>query len=512
MTRSAQAFHVPSTTFPQLSFLDGCRHADYAGISMDQTGVWRLLRSVGVVLLLLCIEAAAAADGYASAQDVAASTDAALYRVFLRGGGVIVSFGEFAHVSDKVVLSIPIGGTDSSPVLHMVTIPQADVDWERTNAYAQAARARRYADTRGEHDFAKLTREVADVLYQAGLVDDPAKRVALAESARKQLIEWPRHHHGYRADELAHMTSWLDQVVSELRVAAGLSRFDLTLVARTPTASPIPDLLPPPDFRERAELGLVAARKTRDPAERVSLLRAVLDSLQAPAPDGTWMAALHAQASSELAAELRTDRAYADLTNKIVSRSTGLAERADVRGLESLIRAVFEEDRRLQQARPAEVAGLLALLDARIDAARRLRLARDAWLLRTQLIHAYSGQIRQGLERLLSVRTWLTDVRQLAGPSPDALRRVAYEAQYAGHELAKVKAPAEVANVHSSLAAACSMAARAAKARLDALRSGRMETAWEASSAAAGALMLLDEAVKELRRVTREPAPRGVAR
>jgi hypothetical protein len=43
--------------------------------------------------------------------------------------------------------------------------------------------------------------------------------------------------------------------------------------------------------------------------------------------------------------------------------------------------------------------------------------------------------------------------------------------------------------------------------RLDALRSGSMDDAWQASSAAAGALMLLDQAVLELRRVTREPKP-----
>ena len=308
------------------------------------------------------------------------------------------------------------------------------------------------------------------------------------------------------------MTTWLDQVVSELRVAAGLSRFDLTLVARTPAAAPVVQLLPPPGFRERVELGLVAARKTRDPAAQVSLLRAVLDSLQGTAPDGSWMAQIHAEAASELAAELKIDRAYAALTRRIASRASTLADRADVRSLESLVHTVAEEDRRLRQARPAEVAGLLALLDARIDAARRLRLARDAWQLRTQLVRTYWGEIRQGLDRLLGLRLWLTDVRQLAGPSPGALRRVAYDAESAGHELAKVKAPAEVANVHSTLAAACGMAVRAAKTRLEALRSGRMETAWEASSAAAGALMMVDEALQELKRITREPAPRGVAR
>jgi hypothetical protein len=171
------------------------------------------------------------------------------------------------------------------------------------------------------------------------------------------------------------------------------------------------------------------------------------------------------------------------------------------------VRSVLEEDRKLQRARPAAVVGLLAALDAHIDSARRLRLARDAWALRTALLRTYWQDIREGMDRLLGVRAWLTDVRQLAGPSLGALRRLAYDAEYAGHQLARVQPPAEVASAHSTLAIASKMAVRAAKTRLDAVRSADMNTAWEASSAAAGSLMLLDQSVKELRRITREPAP-----
>jgi hypothetical protein len=242
------------------------------------------------------------------------------------------------------------------------------------------------------------------------------------------------------------------------------------------------------------------------------LLRAVLDSLQPDAPADSWMASVLARASTTLAGELKTDAAYADLTSRMLARAAPMAKRADVRGLEALVQSVLEQDKKLQHARPAEMGALLAALDAQIDSARRLRLARDAWLLRAGVVRAYWRDIREALDRLLSVRLWLTDVRQLAGPSPDALRRLAYEAAYAGHQFARVQAPAEVAAAHSTLGAASSMAARAAKTRLDALRSGSMDMAWEASSAAAGSLMLLDQAVQELRRITREPAPAAVPR
>ncbi len=480
---------------------------------MTDLRVWRpFRRSRAPIALAIAVLAGVHAADARAGQTLAVQAEAALYRVFLRDGGTLVSYGEFAHVGDGVVLSIPVGGTESSPVLHLVTIAAADVDWDRTNAYVQAARARRYADTRGEHDFAKLSRDVADILFQAGSVDDAAKRLALAETARKQLVEWPENHHGYKADEVAEMGAWLDQVVSELRVAAGQSRFDLTLVARTAPAAPPIQLMAGPDLRERLELGLAAAAKTKNPAERVSLIRAVLDSLQPGAPADSWMASLHGRASAELAAEVKIDQAYAELSKRTLTRAAWYSERVNVRGLESLVQSVIAEDATLQRARPADMAGLLAVLDARIDGARRLRLARDAWVLRSALLRSYWGDVRQGLDRLLGVRQWLTDVRQLAGPSPDALRRLAYDAELAGHELAKVAAPSEVASAHSALSAACRMAVRAAKGRLDALRSGSMNAAWEASSAAAGSLLLLDQAIEDLRRITREPAPRAVPR
>jgi hypothetical protein len=446
----------------------------------------------------------------AGAQTAAGGSDAVLYRIFLRDGSMLVSYGEFARVADRVVLSIPIGGTGENPVLHLLSIAESEVEWARTDAYMQAARARHYAATRGEEDFAKLTRDVADVLYQVGSVSDAGRRLALAEYARRQLVEWPEQHYGYRATELAQMTTWLDQVVSELRVAAGQSSFDLALVATaTPTAIPDVAILPAPNLRERTEIAMLAAHKTPDPAERVALLRAIVDAIPPElATDGTWSAALRTRANTELAAELKADRAYADLTAKSLTRAAAYEKRADVRGLESLIRSVLEQDAGLSRARPAEMAALLATLDARLDSARRLRLAQDAWVLRSAVLRQYWSDVRTGLDRLLGVREWLTDVRQLAGPSPGALRRMTEAAALARHELSQVHAPAEVAAAHSTLSSASMMVGRAAAARLDAIRSGNMDIAWQASSAAAGALMLLDEAVQELRRITRMPAPR----
>jgi hypothetical protein len=478
-------------------------------------GVRRAMaRAVAAAAIAFASAAAVSAAGPSSlsgAGSAAAAADAVLYRVFLKDGGVLVSYGEFASVADKVVLSMPIGGTEAAPVLHLISIPEKDVEWERTNAYAQAARARHYIATQAENDFSRLTREVADTLYRVGSTQDPAQRLSLAENARQQLVEWPQHHYGYRADELGQMTTWLDQVVSELRVAAGKTSFDLALVASGPApVVPNVEMLPAPSFRERLELGFAASRLTTDPAQRTALLRAVLDVLapsEGPEFKGSWMEDLRLRATKELAAEVRVDNAYAALRTRALGRAAVFQKRADVRGLQGVVQWVLSQDARLERARPADVEALLATLDVKLDAARRYRLALDTWTVRTEIIKRYWTSVRYGLDQFLAVRQWLTDIRQLAGPSPGALRQLNERLALAQRELAKVQPPPEVAIAHSTLVAAAGLAVRAAASRFAAVRSGNMDTAWEASSAAAGSLMMLDQAIAELRKITHAPQP-----
>ena len=43
----------------------------------------------------------------------------------------------------------------------------------------------------------------------------------MAQEARGNLARWPSQNFGYRAAEVAQLTGMLDEVISELRVAAG---------------------------------------------------------------------------------------------------------------------------------------------------------------------------------------------------------------------------------------------------------------------------------------------------
>ena len=126
-------------------------------------------------------------------------TSTVLYRVFLHGGTALVSYGEFARVGDRVVLSIPIGELSDTPTLQLVSIPQSTVDWERTDRYAAAVRARRYGETRGEADFALLGARVVEAL---NLISLTAIRRAGSRWRRKHvhnLARWPADNFGYRA-------------------------------------------------------------------------------------------------------------------------------------------------------------------------------------------------------------------------------------------------------------------------------------------------------------------------
>ena len=441
---------------------------------------------------------------FAASVPPTAAADAVIYRVFLNDGTTIVSYGDFVRVAGRVVLSIPVGAIDvETPKLQLVSIPETSVDWVRTEEYAYAARARRYAETRGEGDFTRLSNEVAHALNQVAHTSDPAERLALADAARKMLGEWPARNYGYRARDVAQLSSLLDEVVSELRVAAGQSRFDLSLVAGTDSRIPVP-VLPPPSPRENIEQALMAARLAEEPAERVSLLTAITHALQPLASEG-WASALYARATSELVTEQRIDRAYADLSTRMLTTAEQHARRADVRGIERLIRSVLQADDGLGRRRPQATAALLATLDARLDAARRLRLARDAWTVRLGLVRTYEQRIRPTVESFRQSMRWLEDIRQLAGPSPGALAQLARRVDAGSRGLARIKAPAELESVHGMLTAALQMAGRAAATRQIAIRGTNMQNAWEASSAAAGALMMFDRAHEELRRLVAPP-------
>jgi hypothetical protein len=433
--------------------------------------------------------------------------DALLYRIFLRDGSTLVSYGDFTRLADKVVLSIPLGAVDGpSPALHLVSISEAAVDWDRTDRYAAATRARHYAATRGEADFSQLSTHVARALNDVAQTKDPVKRLELATEARRILTSWPASHYGYRASDVAQLAALLDDAVAELRAAAGLSRIDLALVATASPQAPDEPELPAPTPQESVNQALAAAAVAGDAGERVSLLQAIMDSLGPTGrTESSWSSLARAKAAAGLATELKIDKDYRDLVSRTIVAADDRARRADVNGIEGLLRSVLTVDDRLGRRRPDTTAALLATLDGKLNTARRLRLAQDAWAVRQRGLREYQGRIGSAVRWFRQSTGGLEQIRQLSGPSPSALQPLALRLTDAWAALKIVRPPAETEPVHAMLVNAMQMAIRAVASRRTAVTATDMQLAWEASSAAAGALLMFERAQEELKKLSTPP-------
>ena len=86
-----------------------------------------------------------------------------LFRVFLKDGTSVVSYGEYARAGQRLVFSMPLGpaGEAREPRLHLVNLPISAVDWPATTEYADSVRYTHYIRTRAEADYAVLAGDIA---------------------------------------------------------------------------------------------------------------------------------------------------------------------------------------------------------------------------------------------------------------------------------------------------------------------------------------------------------------
>jgi len=501
-----QPFHFSSTGFPHLRVCGRytrclpewpCR----GGLTVSgwTTTLALMLRVVACLLLIV--------PSIATAQTVSP-----LYRVFLSDGSSLSSYGEWARVDDRVVFSMPVMPGDDPAQLHLVSIAAERVDWHRTEQYADTVRAARYGASRGEEDFARLSAEVAHVLNEIALVNDPAERLTKAERARRALADWPSRHYGYRAKEVHEILGTLDEVIGELRAAAGLGRFELALMANTPPP-PAEPILAPPDQTEVVQQLMSAAALVDSPEERVSLFQTVigvLDRAVGLLPEN-WASTIRSSALGAIAEERKTDAAYRRLRETILASAARYGSRADVRGLEKLRAGLQAQDEQLGRRRTGEMTAITAAIDAHLDAAQRLRLAQDQWILRVDRMRTYQRSTTASVSALTRVRTRLEDIRALAGPAPWRLRPLINLLGRESRTLSRIDPPAELSGVHALFRSASEMALNAAELRLHAVEAADLDLARRASSAAAGAIMLLSRAKAELDAALRPPVAPAAA-
>jgi hypothetical protein len=428
-----------------------------------------------------------------------------LFRLFLLDGSVMVSYGEFVRIDDSVLFSMPVGGPPDSPRLQVATIRAELVDWPRTDRYADSVRYQQYAQTRGEEDYQLLSNEVADALNAIAASRDRQQALMMAERVRQRVAEWPQSHFGYRHNDIREIVSVLDQAISSLRASPG-NRFELSFVAM---AGP-PDLEPVlgmPNAREQLNQVFRLAKETKTPSERLALLQAALmiiheSGSSIPASD---QATLRRTTERLIRTELNDDRNYADLSRRMMTQATLAARRADSAAIERLVARIPKEDARLGRKRPLLVSALQSSLQTRLADARHLRLLTDQWQLRRVTYRQYQNSVGAELLQLVKSTQSLEAIRNLNGLSTDQL--IALQNRFTGgaERLERMRTPEYLRTIHEQLIGAWRFAENAAKLRFRAVSDADSAAAWEASSSAAGALLMLSRVQQDIKALLTPP-------
>jgi hypothetical protein len=197
--------------------------------------------------------------------------------------------------------------------------------------------------------------------------------------------------------------------------------------------------------------------------------------------------------------ELAVDRSYQSLTRRVMAQADDRSRAADVRGLERLLAQIHAEDETLGAKRPEAVESLRASVETHLDAARRTQLNRERLAIRGPELRKFERALATPLDRLSRIKEALEDIKSLAGSTPLALSAIQGAAKQALEMLIPLPPPEELRGVHSLLVSAAQLAESAARIRREAALTGNMTRAWDASSAAAGAMMLTARAQTELR-------------
>ena len=439
----------------------------------------------------------------AATRPAAAGADVTLFRLYLLDGSVLTSYGEFARVEDSVIFSMPVGGRPEEPRIQVTTVKAALIDWPRTERYSASARYQRYAESRGEEDFRILSNEVALALNDIALSANRQQALALAENVRRTVADWPRLHYGYRQNDVREIISVLDQAISALRAAQGATTFELSLVAMAdaPELEPVAGM---PNTRQQLDEIFHVASMTKG-AERVAVLQSGLALLSEAGSTISDAAALRRSAETQIRQEMTTDRKYASLSEKMVNQAKTYASRAAITDIERLASRVPREDAKLGNQRPEMVQSINTALQSQLFAARRLRLHRDQWLLRQSAYREYQRSVGSSLMLLVKSQGSLDAIRTLAGPPPDRLLALRQQLSGGAERLQRMRTPEYLRSTHELLVGAWRFAENATRARYEAIEGANAAAAWEASSAAAGAMMMLSRVQSEIRSLLEPP-------
>jgi hypothetical protein len=416
-----------------------------------------------------------------------------IFRVFLSDGRAIPSYGESAVVGDRIVFTLLVSASAGPPALQLMSLPLPSVDLQRTQRYANSLRAAHYAATRGEADYAAMTAEVQRALDQITGIADTKKRLEVAEEAKRRLLAWSAEHYYYRAADIRELAGLFDQVIAELRAAAGESRFSLDL--RAGFAAPLPEpLLGAPTVRESVTMARAAAAASDVVEERLAVLRTASAVLNGESDVDD----LKADVTRDLEAEAAADAAYESLADELAMKADLALRRGDVAGVEALRAVLADRDQALGVRRPARAAAIAALLDAKLEAVRLHRKALDHYAAMRKSLLEYERRVRPVMSGLDGLAPILGHIRDGKYSSYDRLVRAAARVSELSAAVATIEPPADLADVHATIRSAIHMAAEACSRRRLAVTTTSEELQQEASAAAAGSMLLTGHSREQL--------------
>jgi hypothetical protein len=214
---------------------------------------------------------------------------------------------------------------------------------------------------------------------------------------------------------------------------------------------------------------------------------------------------MRASLEARIRADYDIDRKYAKLAEQLTQRASREAARASITGVERAMNRLDREDLKLGRRRPELIDSLRASIEASLSDARRLRLLRDQWVLRQSIYRDYQRQVGSQLLSLVKAQPQLEAIRRLDGPPLDMLQTLQGRLSGGASALERVHVSEDLRSTHSMLVEAWRFAENAANGRADAVATGNVTRAWEASSAAAGALMLLSQVQKGIQELLELP-------
>lgn len=450
---------------------------------------------VGVAVAMVSVGTApAAAHQPTSASAHPPISPSTQFLVFLHDGRVLHSHGECATLPDELVCVVKLGGGEVAESHDLLTVPLALVDQERTAEYARAVRAAVYGATRGEREYADLTADISRALAELKASTDRDRRLGIAQVARLRLANWSAEHFGYKAEDTRQLVSMLDEVIAELRVAAGDTTFSLDMVANLAPAEVEP-LRPAPGVSEAVEASLLAAEVTRVAAERLAILRSAQRvAATLPASDAN----LKARVAAALEAEESLERRFRALVEDVAARADTAVRRGRPEAFPQLMREAETRHARLGGGRSREMSVFIQRLQMEYELAKVQRAALARWSqVRTELL-AYEVRVRPVFDAWVVHGKALDAVRGGGTPRPAAIDAAARRFASLHTLLDSLRPVPELAGAHALLQSAVQMARQSLVLGQRLTVAANTEISRNAASAITGADLLLSQARADL--------------